>query len=211
MQLTRRGMSMLELLIAGGLFLVVLSVVFGFLIPSFRNSSRNGARIEMQQQASLAMDRLMIDLERSAPAAVTLLPSPAQGQASGVAIQRLRGFSGGGLQEWESELVLYYWLPQSQRLKREIWRAGLPPALPVVLLDTRPSRITRQDLVDVINDGSASEQTVATGVIEFEVALAKPPAMQPFTIGLTLARTIQGRPKPETFELRRSVTLRNDW
>lgn len=208
MRASARGFSLVEILVVCSLLALVLTGVVSALTAAFRNSARYSARVEMQEQASLVLDMIRVDLERSASSAVTLLPQVLPNQPSGLAIQRLAGFTGQGTQEWEPQLLVYYWLPSSQRLKKESWQAGLPPALPVILLDTRPSRITQQDLFDIIND-AGSERVLATGVQQFEVGLASPPAMQPLVIGLTLERQVPGRASPERFQLRRFITLRN--
>lgn len=208
----RRGMSLLETLLAGTLLTMVMGLVLSFLVPTFRNSSRGGLRVEMQQQASISMERLVIDLEHGAPASVSILPAPAgSNEVSGVAVQRMEGYTSSGSQLWETQLIVYYWLPKTQTLKREIWNNGMKPALPVTLLDYHPARITRQDLIDIINDGSAPESTLARGVTKFSVEYPAPPLQQPYRIQLTLDRSPLGQQVPETLTLDRSITLRNLW
>ena len=208
----RRGIGLLETLLAGALLTMVMGLVLSFLIPTFRNSSRGGLRVEMQQQASLAMEKLVIDLEHGAPASVSLLPAPTgSGEVSGVAVQRMDGFTSSGTQLWETQLIVYYWLPKTATLKREVWNNGMKPNLSVTLLDYHPARITRQDLLDLINDGSAPEANVARGVSLFSVDYPPPPASQPYRIRLTLERSPIGQTAAEVLALDRSITLRNQW
>lgn len=210
--MARRGMSLVETLLAGALLTMVMGMVLSFLIPTFRNSSRGGLRVEMQQQASVAMEKMVIDLEHGAPASVSILPAPAgTDEVSGVAVQRMDGFTSSGTQFWETQLILYYWLPKTQTLKREVWNNAMKPTLSVTLLDYHPARITRQDLLDVINDGSAPEFTVARGVTKFSVDYPPPPAQQPYRIQLTLERSPIGQSANEVLALDRSITLRNQW
>lgn len=206
-------MSLLETLVAGTLLTVVMGMILSILIPTFRNTSRGGLRVEMQQQASIALERLVIDLEHGAPASVSVLPAPpASSDVSGVAVQRIDGYSSSGAQQWEKQLVVYYWLPKTRALKREIWMNGMKPALPVTLLDYHPSRITRQDLIEIINDGSSPEKTLARGVSKFKVDypddLSK---RQPYQIELRLERVATGKQEPEVLSLKREITLRNSW
>lgn len=208
----RRGMSLLETLLAGALMTMVMGLVLSFLIPTFRNSSRGGLRVEMQQQASIALERLVIDLEHGAPASVSILPAPTgTDEVSGVAVQRMEGYTSSGAQLWETQLIVYYWLPKTQTLKREIWNNGMKPSLPVTLLDYHPAHITRQDLISIINDASAPESNLAQGVTKFSVDYPAPPNQQPYRIQLTLERAPIGQKAPEVLTLDRSITLRNLW
>lgn len=205
-------MSLLETLLAGSLLTMVMGLVLSFLIPTFRNSSRGGLRVEMQQQASIAMERLVIDLEHGAPASVSILPEPTgTDEVSGVAVQPVEGYTSSGAQVWETQLVVYYWLPKTRTLKREIWNNGLKPPLPVTLLDYHPAHITRQDLIDIINDGTSPETNLARGVSKFSVDYPAPPNQQPYRIQLTLERSPIGQKVPEVLTLDRSITLRNLW
>lgn len=205
-------MSLLETLLAGALLTMVMGLVLSFLIPTFRNSSRGGLRVEMQQQASLALEKLVIDLEHGAPASVSILPAPlGTDEVSGVAVQRMDGFTSSGTQVWETSLVVYYWLPKTGTLKREIWNNGRQPSLSVTLLDYHPARITRQDLLDIINDGSGPEFNLARGVTRFSVDYPPPPAQQPYRIQLTLERSPMGQSANEVLALDRALTLRNQW
>ncbi|MFN8608074.1 MAG: type II secretion system protein [Vulcanimicrobiota bacterium] len=208
----QRAMSLLETLLAGALLTMVMGLVLSFLIPTFRNSSRGGLRVEMQQQASLALEKLVIDLEHGAPASVSILPAPlGTDEVSGVAVQRMDGFTSSGTQVWETSLVVYYWLPKTGTLKREIWNNGRQPSLSVTLLDYHPARITRQDLLDIINDGSGPEFNLARGVTRFSVDYPPPPAQQPYRIQLTLERSPMGQSANEVLALDRALTLRNQW
>jgi len=208
----RRGMSLLETLLAGALLTMVMGLVLSFLIPTFRNSSRGALRVEMQQQASTTLERLVIDLEHGAPASVSILPAPTgTNDVSGVAVQRMEGYTSSGAQVWETQLIAYYWLPKTQTLKREIWNNGKSPSLPVTLLDYHPAHITRQDLIDIINDGSSPETSLARGVSKFSVEYPTPPNQQPYRIQLTLERSPIGQKAPEVLTLDRSITMRNLW
>ncbi|MBN9414225.1 MAG: type II secretion system protein [Candidatus Eremiobacteraeota bacterium] len=208
----RRGMSLLETLLAGTLLTMVMGLALSFLIPTFRNSSRGGLRVEMQQQASIALERLVIDLEHGAPASVSILPAPTgTDEVSGVAVQRMEGYTSSGSQLWEMQLIFYYWLPKTGTLKREIWKNGMNPSLSVTLLDYHPAHVTRQDLLAVINDGSSPESNLARGVTKFSVDYPAPPYQQPYRIQLTLERSPIGQKAPEVLTLDRSITLRNLW
>jgi prepilin-type N-terminal cleavage/methylation domain-containing protein len=121
-----RGFSLLELMVAMVLSLVVLGLTIAFLIPTMRASARGSARVEMQQQAVVALGRIASDLERSAPAAVSLntgaysaiLPKssptatpPPQKTPVVLAVQRLANVNSSGDQMWENQMEIYVWDP----------------------------------------------------------------------------------------------------
>lgn len=190
----RRGMSLIEILVAGALMLGLTTLVLSVLYPSFRASSRSASRVEMQQQAALVMERLLLDLEPAALASVSVHPE-------GISIQQLDGVTGTGLQVWKRGLIVY--ALQGSTLVRELWPPS-PPALPVALVDAYPTRITSADLAAIVASNNGTERKLATGVTQFEVTSG-------LSITLALKRSIPGRSEAETFTLERQVTLRNQW
>jgi hypothetical protein len=187
-------MSLLEIMVAGALMLGLTGLVLSVLYPSFRASSRNASRVEMQQQAALVMERLLLDLESAATASVSVHPE-------GLAIQQLDGVTGTGLQIWKKELIVYSRMGTT--LVRERWPPA-PPVLLVVLVDAYPTRITSVDLAAIIAARNGSERKLAFGVTAFD--------LDPnLSFRIALERKIPGRPESETFELQRRVTLRNQW
>lgn len=204
-------MSLVEVLVASGVLLVLLSMVLSFLYPSFRASSRGAMRVEMQQQANLAVDRLVIDLEQCAPASVSLLPPNQASDPSGVVMQPLRGFTGTGVQEWQKRLVVYYALPVEGKLYSKEWPPQVPALSGVTLSDVRPLRLDRVNFLELLVQKNGTERALAHGVVDFIVKPASMLSMQPISIHLLLERNVPGKTTPERFELRRSFSFRNDW
>lgn len=208
MRRRRSGLSLLESLVAAGLLALLTGMALMFLVPSLRMSTRSGLRVEMQQQASVLLERLQVDLEHSAPAGVALLPGRDATQMSGISIQALQGFTSLGAQVWEPKVIAYVWLPGPAVIKRETWTPSLSPSLPVMLMSFRPSRLTYQDLITLSNDPSNPEVVVARGVQLLEVNPG-PSGMGAVVIHLVLQREVPGRSTPERLEVRRGVMLRN--
>lgn len=178
----RRGLSLLETLVAGGLLLLLMTMALNFLSPSFRNSSRGALRVEMQQRASLSIECLGADLERCAASTVTIFPN------EGMALQRLDGFTPGGLQVWEKALVLYYCPPTAGRLVRHLCR---PAALP-----------NRDEFLALLARPVVARRVLADSVRQFELSS---------TGRLVRLRLVLERGLKERFEIQRSFYLRTDW
>lgn len=71
-----RGFTLVEVLVGSALMAVLMTMVYQVLSPSMRSIQRAEARVETQQAALLALDRIFFDLRLSDPRSVTLLASP---------------------------------------------------------------------------------------------------------------------------------------
>ncbi|GMU57535.1 MAG: hypothetical protein AMXMBFR33_66810 [Candidatus Xenobia bacterium] len=66
------GLSLLEVLVVGGLFLLLLALVVGVLVPTLRAWLRGDLRSQVQQNALLVVTRLREEYRASLPPTVTL-------------------------------------------------------------------------------------------------------------------------------------------
>ena len=55
-----RGMSLMEVLVAAGLALLLGTMILGVIVPSMRISQREWARMELEQAAALAKEKIMV-------------------------------------------------------------------------------------------------------------------------------------------------------
>ncbi len=198
----KRGLSLPELLVCSGLLLLLMGLLLSFLYPSFRMTSRAAARMEMQQRAQVALDQMVIDLERSGPTSVSFWPSTQANDTVGVSLQRLETFAPSGAPVWESAYIVYHWNPATGRLIREQW----PPALPSITPapeSWRPNRLERPQFLELARQPNGSEKCLADGVAVFE------PRSSPRGLRLVLERNVAGG-RRERFEVERRLSLRND-
>lgn len=208
MRLSRRGMTLIETLVAAVVLLAVLVMTLSFLYPSFAASSRSSLRIEMQQRTSLALEKMVSDLLQGSASSVATFPGAGPTDIAGFAVQPLQGYTGAGLQVWQTNLVAYYWQPGLQTLTRKVWPPGPPTVLSVSLMDTQPVRISAGDFATLTSTHNSEERMLVEGVTNFtlQTALGGGP---PFNVTVRVTRTAVNNPTPETFELTRTIALRN--
>lgn len=201
----RRAFTLAEILIASAVMLLVGTLGISLLQPAMASGARHSARAEMQQQASIAMDKICIDLERTVGGALSVFqPVPIATGATGLAMQRLAGFESTGDQLWEEQVRVYSWNPALQQLEFRQWSQGSPPPLEILLLVNQPARLGRSDF-DALLRGKRPSAVLAQGVSNFTVSqeglLVR--------LGLQLKRLTPGKMQPELFELQRALTLPN--
>jgi len=177
----RRGLTLLELMLAGGLMALLLTLTLSFLVPSLRASSRAALRVDLQQRANLAMEALSQDLQRCSASSIWLFPQ-------GVCMQRLNSFTTGGMQLWEGSRVTYQWAAAGGPLVRETVAAESQPVAP-----------SAADFQKWVTQKLGTEKLLAEPVSQFKVSWA----------GRVLGIDLELAHQNEHFELHRNLFLRN--
>lgn len=184
-------MTLIELLLAGGLLALLLTLTLSFLVPSLRASSRGALRVDLQQRANLALEAAVEDLQRCTPSSVWLFPD-------GMCLQRLDSFTSGGVQVWEPTLITYHWNSGDGRLTREVWLPG-KPNLSITPVLEHPVAPNLADYQLLVSRSNGTEKLLADSVAKFGLSWAS----RAMHISLELTR------QKERFELHRNVFLRN--
>lgn len=227
----QRGFTLLELIVAAVLMVLLLGMMFNFLIPTMRASAKGSARVEMQQQAVVALGKIADDVERSAPAGVSIntagvyLGSGNQTSSVCLAVQRLSDVSSGGTQSWDLHITAYCWnglTTTPSPLVRKIFNSPLPDG--TSLSQTSPSKLSDSTLNTLLsNTGTYSNDTLATGVLQMQVTSNGIGALlsNPVTVRLVLGRNAATGANTyaqtgtaftqyqELFDLQRTVAMRN--
>jgi hypothetical protein len=162
--LGRRGLTLMELMVAAFLFLMLTLVLARFLGFSARGNLMMNNRAVLHAEVSRATAWLVSDLEASSVA--YSLPVP-QGSATDPFIYgtvRTAGANALGALSWEEQFTVYHWVPASQTLSRLVGASGTgwSPDLPLIPTPTL--------LFDVVA-GPTSRRTLSTHVTDFEVTL----------------------------------------
>lgn len=143
----RRGLSLLEMLIAAGLVLMLTALLAEVLVPSLGILSRSSQRSGLQQEARQALDRLERDLRRSTVFETTLGPTA-------LAIHRLADGTFSGAPRWENDLIIYSYQK------------------PVLIRRTVPkpaSRLTPTELGTLASTPNGTEAALAKNASAFSV------------------------------------------
>lgn len=217
----RRGLTLLEVLVTAVLLGLVVTLGFAFLLPVMRGSTRGTLRVEMQQQAALALNLLTLDLRRTSVAGLSLRsgPEPVVVAACPVSSPDLRAglpppMQPDGTVVWSNFFILYHWSSDPGKLMRREWPPGPPSPTPLETSILNPRRLSPERLADVVSAPSASERVLATGVVSFEILPAPggtdSMVVQPVRFRLVLERKGNtGHETPERYTLVRSAYLRN--
>lgn len=195
----RRGLTLIETLLALGLTLVVGTLVVEVLIPAMERTQKVSQRAGVQTRLAVTLDRLESDLQRSSLVGVSLLPGDGT-QATAVALVPIVETTPQGTLVWGQELILYFALPGEQALYHRVVKEGLEFSL------SRPPRLGHDELAALCS--GADSRVLLRGVERFGVTHqggALP--QEPLGFLLRCSADIMGR--PETFELRRSFSFRN--
>lgn len=207
---SRNGFTLIELLV-GLALLGLLSLMFvWFLVPTLRMASLGTTRVDIQQMAVLAANRIAADLLKSSPAGVSLhsraLADPTSAPVV-VAVIPLADLDEEGRRVWESEVTAYFWERTGSRLLLRHFPPGPPAALSIDPLPIdRPSLLPTADLL-ALADPSASVVTVATKVASFDVT--RLPGGRAFAIDITIEQGVSGKHQAERFDYKKIVSLRN--
>jgi len=194
-------------LVAGALGIMLMTLLFNFLVPTMRASVRGATRVELQQMAVIALNKMAADVQNTAPAGLSLnTTAPVS-----VGIVRILTVMGDGRQVWEQKMIVYS-LQGDVLIRKEY-----PPSPPSVVLNltgNAPLRVAGSVLAQIANERNGTETSVAMGVYRFDVSTAGAAGtvMDPVTITIGLKernRQIgeQGRPT-ETFNLTRTVSMK---
>lgn len=216
-----KAFTLLETLVTLTLLAMVTWLGFAFLLPAMRGSVRGTLRVEMQQQATVALNRLTADLRRTSAAGISLRTDsqPIVVAACPVSGPDLRSGAPGPIQPdgtvvWSDFFILYSWDSTTQKLMRREWPPGPPAPTNAEISVLKARRLTPVRMDQIVASPSNGAQVMAVGVVELSIlqpaggtdTLVK----QPLRFKLVLERKGNtGHDKPERFTLTRTVFLRN--
>ncbi|MFN8607053.1 MAG: prepilin-type N-terminal cleavage/methylation domain-containing protein [Vulcanimicrobiota bacterium] len=201
----RAGFTLFELMVAGTLLSLLLTVSLSLLKTTFQSSSRAAVRVELQQRACLSMENLLADLERCSASSVHLFTAQPVGQPYGLCLQRLEGFSSGGVQLWEPTLICYHWNAAQRRLARVNWLPA-KPALSILPTTAQPVAPTPADFLMLARNSGPGYKLLAEAVKQ--VGLVQEPGRLRISLWLERQLSDAGR---ESFEMHRVFSFRNSW
>lgn len=214
----RRGFTLIELTITAVVLLVVTVLGTLLLLRTTSAGLRGTLRVEMQQQAVTAMQRIIGDMRKSSPAGVSV----SSGDLRAIAIcpisqPQLRGGELEPVQEdgrlrWSSFFLIYHHNAPAEQLVYREWPPGSVVATPDETAIVNPRRLSVARLGEVVAGTTPIQQVIASGVTAFNITY--PPLgsdelyIQPLTLQLVQRRKGNtGRPEPETFSYTRTVFL----
>lgn len=232
----KRGVTLLEVMVASGLALVALSLTATLLYATSTATARNQTRVDLQQQAVRAVGALAQDLSQCTPAGVGIYASDPNFTATVVSLHKVADVNNVSppAPVFDRHYTVYW--SSDGGFYRRLLPDGQPPTLSELGLDplsqTRASRGgTQGNLSHMISPGSQGRTRLAEGVRSFQIVsgadlsaptspyqeFASPPSVtNPVTLCLTLEKEVKGgiernaKGNPcESFRLQRTIWFRN--
>lgn len=203
----RRGATLVEVMIAGSVALLLLGLLARFLVPAMRYSTEGSIKVELQQQAVIAINQMVSALQDSAAQGVSFTDTA----PIALGVVPIEDIDSNGQPVWSDELTVFYHDDTEDRLFKKTY-PPTPPALPIAFASDRPPLVTRPQLSQIAGQPNASERSLARDVLEFEVSHQNGKGstiFQPIILRLLLEKEVPHTERRARVELTRRVFLRN--
>ncbi len=188
-------------MVAAGLALLALGLIYRLLGPAFSMSSRTTIRSELYQRGFQALKILALDLQNSAADGVVVAPTSPTRTLLGV--HPLKDANTEGKRVWSDSYVIHLW--EEERLTRLVHQDPSPQ------FQERAQRPTTVELGNFLI-APVSSKILAYGVAGFSVSDSDPAANRlemPYLVRLELRADVHGKTDPESVTLTRAITPRN--
>lgn len=177
-----------------------------FLVPTMRMASLGTARVDIQQMAVLACNRVAADLQDSSAAAISLhsrVVADPVSQPVVAAMVPIKEVDSQGKRVWEQVVVVYFWERDSKKLLRRPMKSGDHGlSLPA----DRPTKLAPSELLPLAAAGTSGTQ-LASRVVNFDATEIVPG--RAFAIDIGIEEGVSGKQKAERFDYKKVVSLRN--
>lgn len=198
---------MLELIVGTALLGLLAAMFVWFLIPTMRIANLGTTRVDIQQMAVLACNRLAADLQDSSGEAISLHSGAAADPLSQpvvVAMIAIKDVDSQGRRVWEPQVTAYAWDRGSQRLLRRTYPPGSGLSVPLPV--DRPTRFAAADLL-LLAEPTPSSTQLASRVVDFDTTEIV--TRRAYAITIAIEEGVSGKHKAERFDYKKIVSLRN--
>lgn len=214
-----KAFTLLEITVAAGLSVVVFTLLALLLYATSVSTVRGQARVDIQQQAILASNRMVTELMQCTPAGVGVLYTPDVDSEVVLSLHKVVDVSSTvpPSQVFARQLTVFWWLPGEGSLWQRtvsdehsptLGELGLTP-----LNTARPTRGGRQEtLLRMVRNTQDGKRSLAQGVVGFQIVSGGnlqdplpsgppqsfvggnlPPSLaNPVTLALTLEKEVRG-------------------
>lgn len=199
-------MSVLEVLIASSVLFLAIAMGSQFLAPALRYSSESQIKVELQQQASLALNQVISDLQRTSSGGISIAVPPTVNDPSAVGINRIYNIDGTGFPEFENSLQVYWFNPTTGTLTQKKF-PPVPPGLTLPFSTAKALKVTTADLLNIAQTVNGSERSLARSVTMFLVDASAGNGI--FDIRMILKKDVPNTKRKVEVEFTRRIQLRN--
>lgn len=206
----RRAMSLIEVMVAGGIAFLLSTTLFYVIFPSFRIVQEGQILTELQQQGELALQQVTADLQNTVPTGASLaFPGPGQGMI--VATHPVTPTLGSGILNFQAQLLVWYHDVGKKQLFRKRFSNGDPSGVVLTFYSSVALQTTRLNLDLICNQTNGTERSYAKNVESFWVEKEYTTGGEVYATRILLEKDIPGKNKKSVVELFRKVMLRNHY
>lgn len=180
----RRGVSLLEVIVAAGLLTLVLVLAFGYLLPATRAAGRYQTRSHMNQVALVVLGKIEQAASETSPGGVSW--SFADPVAVGFnPVDSLQPAN--ALLLWSQKYQIFWWDETENTLNETNWPPGPPTQAGSENTVARAKRLLAGRLQEITSQ-APQRKTLAQGVTKFEISHPGTDTVliQPITVTLEL-------------------------
>lgn len=212
-----RGHTLPEVLLTATLVALLWGMLTQILIPTWKAAALNSARLGLQQQGLMALERILKDLKAAPLRGVGIRPPVQSGEPTVLSIHPITEVTAStpSTPIYATQLTVFTFDPVQQLLRRRVWPDPVAGATsldgilqpPTMLQPVRPRP---ESLLYFGQHRDARERILARQVTALEITsgVAAPRLSNPLTLRLRLEQPASGRPQPLSFEVTQCISLR---
>ncbi len=163
-------MTLAEVIVVGFLLSMLATLAVQFLIPCLRAQTQGTIQAGLEEQGTLAVNRVAMWLQQSAPPGVSLYnanpPSPAESYPAGfsvdfpvlLAVIPIKQVLGDTTLEWADRPRALCYDRAAQVLRQVEWPQA-PPSIPLTFTSAGPDRLTQASLLTLADPSSGGSRT----------------------------------------------------
>jgi len=204
----KRGMTLIEVMVAGVVAFLVVGVAIAFLFTVSRNSHRIMSRSRLQQTGMTFLSSLLTDLQRANAGGISLIPED-DAEIGHCLIHPVREISFDGVPIYSDEELFYY---QRVRAENKVYRRAFSRArpCPIELNSGEPMRFKIAQIPLLLRGRPQLRSYPEVAVFRIGTPDVDPGFVgNPLQIQIVMETSIPGRSQPERIVCARSLVLRN--
>jgi prepilin-type N-terminal cleavage/methylation domain-containing protein len=202
----RRGMSLVEMLVACGIFGILTLMIAQIVAPAISMTLEGTVRVQLQEQGMLAVQALVNGLQSSVPTGVSLVNPNSN---TTLAVNPLSGVDANGYPAYQQSLQLF-WVKTAAG---ELWQKSYPSPTevsPFTMLTTTPTTVSAGQLTTIIGTTNGSEKRLVEQLQSFNVEQESTTGGVVFAIRMIMIEVVPSSGKTVDVEFSRKLVLRNN-
>ncbi len=202
---SRRGLSIIEILIVSCILIVIMGMAFQAVSYGLRWTAEGGVKVELQQQAVVALNNIVGELQKTTSGGVSLVPPATVNSPSITCVNPIYELDSNGFPVYEPKVVIFWYDPAISSLKRKSFPPPTTPA--ITFTQAAPVHVSSSNLNTIIGQVNDTERFLARNVTYF---LTQSTGAGLYQVSLILEKDVPGTQRKSVAEFMRKVYLRNN-